>query len=120
MTNKKEKKEISEKLLDELMRSYQKPEDLLGENGLLKQLTKALVERAMQGEITEHLGYEKHSSTGLKSGNSRNGTSNKTIKSDLGNFPLEIPRDRNGTFDPLIIPKGQTRFDGFDDKIISM
>ena len=120
MTNKKDKNGFSEKLLDELMQSYQKPEDLLGENGLLKQLTKAMVERAMQGEITEHLGYAKHAVTGNRSGNSRNGTSNKTIKSDNGNFPVEIPRDRNGTFEPLIIPKGQTRFDGFDDKIISM
>jgi putative transposase len=120
MTIKKDKNGLSEKLLDELMQTYQKPEDLLGKNGLLKQLTKALVERAMQGEITQHLGYEKHSVTGNKSGNSRNGTSNKTIRNDYGNFPIEIPRDRNGTFEPQIIPKGQTRFDGFDDKIISM
>jgi len=120
MTNKKDKNGISEKLLDELMQNYQNPEDLLGENGLLKQLTKSLVERAMQGEMTEHLGYKKHSITGNRSGNSRNGISTKTIKSDHGNFPVEIPRDRNGTFEPQIIPKGQTRFDGFDDKIISM
>lgn len=120
MTKKKNKNGFSEGLLDELMQNYQKPEDLLGEGGLLKQLTKALVERAMQGEMTEHLGYEKHSITGVNSGNSRNGLSQKTIKSDHGNIPIEIPRDRNGTFEPQIIPKGQTRFAGFDDKIISM
>lgn len=115
-----EKGNLREDLLDELLREYQKPEDLLGENGLLKQLTKALVERAMEGELTHHLGYGKHSVTGQNSGNSRNGKSRKTIKNNYGNIPLDIPRDRNGTFEPKIIPKGQTRFDGFDDKIISM
>lgn len=120
MTNKKDKNGFSEKLLDELMQNYQQPEDLIGEGGLLKQLTKALIERAMRGEITDHLGYDKHSVTGNKSGNSRNGTSRKTIKSEQGSFPIDVPRDRKGTFEPKIIPKGQTRFDGFDDKIISM
>jgi len=120
MTIKKNKDGFSEQVLDELMQNYQNPEDLLGENGLIKQLTKALIERAMQGEITSHLGYDKHSPAGNNSGNSRNGTSTKTIKSDRGDFPVDVPRDRNGTFEPQIIPKGQTRFDGFDDKIISM
>jgi len=120
MTTKKDKNGFSEKLLDELMQNYQSPEDLLGEGGLLKQLTKALVERAMEAELTHHLGYEKHAPIGNNSGNSRNGSSKKTIKSNHGNFPIEVPRDRNSTFEPLIIPKGQTRFDGFDDKIISM
>jgi len=120
MTIKRDKNGFSEQMLDELMQNYQTPEDLLGESGLLKQLTKALIERAMQGEMTDHLGYEKHSPAGNNSGNSRNGTSKKTIKSKEGDFPIEIPRDRNGTFEPQIIPKGQTRFEGFDDKIISM
>src|SRR5574341_886129 len=107
-------------LLDDLMKNYKKPEDLIGENGLLKQLTKALVERAMKAEMTAHLGYEKHDPTGKKSGNSRNGKSKKTIKGEFGNLEIAVPRDRNSTFEPVIIPKGETRFTGFDDKIISM
>ena len=109
-----------DELLDELMKHYKKPEDLIGEKGLLKQLTKALVEKAMKVEMTEHLGYDKHDPAGKKSGNSRNGNSKKTIKGEFGNLEIEIPRDRNSTFEPIIIPKGETRFTGFDDKIISM
>ena len=109
-----------DELLDDLMKNYKKPEDLIGENGLLKQLTKALVERAMKAEMTEHLGFEKHDPAGKKSGNSRNGNSKKTIKGEFGNLEIAVPRDRNSTFDPVIVPKGETRFTGFDDKIISM
>lgn len=110
----------TDELLDELMKNYKKPEDLIGESGLLKQLTKALVERAMKAEMTAHLGYEKNDPAGKKSGNSRNGKSKKTIKGEFGNMEIAIPRDRNSTFEPVIIPKGETRFTGFDDKIISM
>lgn len=110
----------TDELLDELMKNYKKPEDLIGETGLLKQLTKALVERAMKAEMTAHLGYEKHEPAGKKSGNSRNGKSKKTIKGEFGNMEIAVPRDRNSTFEPVIIPKGETRFTGFDDKIISM
>jgi putative transposase len=102
------------------MKNYKKPEDLIGESGLLKQLTKALIERAMKTEMTAHLGYEKHEPAGKKSGNSRNGKSKKTIKGEFGNMEIAVPRDRNSTFEPVIIPKGETRFTGFDDKIISM
>jgi putative transposase len=102
------------------MKNYKKPEDLIGESGLLKQLTKALIERAMKAEMTAHLGYEKHEPAGKKSGNSRNGKSKKTIKGEFGNMEIAVPRDRNSTFEPVIIPKGETRFTGFDDKIISM
>jgi putative transposase len=109
-----------DELLDELMKNYKKPEDLIGESGLLKQLTKALIERAMKTEMTAHLGYEKHEPAGKKSGNSRNGKSKKTIKGEFGNMQIAVPRDRNSTFEPVIIPKGETRFTGFDDKIISM
>jgi len=109
-----------DELLDELMKNYKKPEDLIGESGLLKQLTKAIIERAMKTEMTAHLGYEKHEPAGKKSGNSRNGNSKKTIKGEFGNLEIEVPRDRNSTFEPVIIPKGETRFTGFDDKIISM
>jgi len=111
---------INPKLIDELLANYQKPEDIIGEKGLLKQLTKALLERAMKAELTEHLGYDKHDSAGHNSGNSRNGVTTKTLKGDFGEMPLETPRDRQGTFEPKIIGKGQTRFTGFDDKIISM
>ena len=107
-------------LIDKLLADYKKPEDIIGENGLLKQLTKALLERAMQAEMTEHLGYEKHDQAGNNSGNSRNGKTTKALKGDFGELPLETPRDRNGTFEPKIVAKGQTRFTGFDDKIVSM
>jgi putative transposase len=112
--------EIRDELLDELLKNYQRPEDILGENGLLKQLTKAVLERCMQGEMTHHLGYGKHEIKGRHSGNSRNGTSKKTVTGDQGEIPLKVPRDRKGTFEPQIVPKGQTRFNGFDDKIISL
>ncbi len=110
----------TEELLDVLMKDYKKPEDLIGENGLLKQFTKRLLERAMQSELTEHLGYEKHAPNGKNSGNSRNGGYKKTISGDFGSLDIPTPRDRNSTFEPVILPKGETRFTGFDDKIISM
>lgn len=111
---------IRDELLKELLAEYKKPEDLLGPNGLLKQLTAALVEKALQAEMTEHLGYEKHAAAGRGSGNSRNGKSEKTLKSEAGEMAVEIPRDRNGTFVPQLVKKHETHFDGFDDKIISM
>jgi len=113
---------IEKELLDRLFAdyNYKKPEDLIGENGLLKQLTKALLERALQTEMTVHLGHEKHGEIAIKGGNARNGKSVKTIKGEFGKLPIEVPRDRDSSFDPVIIPKGQTRFIGFDDKIISL
>ena len=111
---------IPKEVLDQLIAGYKKPEDLLGPNGLLRQLTAALVERAMEAELTDHLGYEKHDPDGNGSGNSRNGYSKKTLKSKKGDIPIDVPRDREGTFEPTIVPKGQTHFDGFDEKILSM
>lgn len=111
---------IDNKLIDSLIKDYQKPEDILGENGLLKQLTKAILERVMQAELTHHLGYEKHALDGYNTGNSRNGTSQKTLQGDFGELPVEVPRDRQATFAPKIVPKGQTRFAGFNDKILSL
>jgi putative transposase len=111
---------IRSELLDELLKDYQKPDDLLGQDGLLQQLTKALVERALDGELTHHLGYEKHSAEGDNSGNSRNGTTPKTIKGKRGQVRIDVPRDRTAEFEPQLVKKGQTRFDGFDDKIISL
>jgi len=111
---------IRTELIDELLKDYQKAEDIIGENGLLKQFVKAVLERALNAELTHHLGYEKHDPAGYKSGNSRNGTSSKTVKGEFGELEIEVARDRAGTFEPRILPKHQTRFNGFDDKIISM
>ena len=113
-------KKIDDELIGELLKDYQNPEDLTGENGLLKQLTKQLLERAMGAELTAHVGYEKHEAAGNNSGNSRNGKSAKTLKGSFGELVLETPRDRNGTFEPQIIEKHQTHFRGFDANIISL
>jgi putative transposase len=111
---------IDKTLIDQLLADYKKPEDIIGENGLLKQLTKAILERALQAVLTEHLGFEKHDPAGHHSGNTRNGTGRKALKGDFGELELETPRDRQASFEPKIVAKGQTRFTGFDDKIISM
>jgi len=111
---------IPDNLLNSLMKDYKKPEDLLGETGLLKQLTKQLLERAMQTEMTEHLGYEKHAPVNKQTDNSRNGTYKKQIKGEFGNLEIAVPRDRDSSFEPIILPKGQSRFSGFDDKIIAL
>jgi len=112
--------EMDKELIDKLLADYKKPEDIVGENGLLKQLTKALIERAMEAELTTHLGYEKHSREGYNSGNTRNGTSRKRLTGEFGEVQIEVPRDRKASFAPQIVPKGETRWDGFDDKILSM
>lgn len=106
--------------IDKLLANAKTKEDILGKDGILKQFTKALIERALQGELTEHLGHDKHSKEGKKGANSRNGTNSKTVKGDYGDVPINIPRDREGTFEPQLIKKHQRRFDGFDDKIIAM
>ena len=111
---------ITPELLDELLKDGASPENMFGNHGLLQQLTKAVFERAMQGELTHHLGYEKHAPDGKNSGNSRNGSFPKTIKGKRGQVRVEVPRDRQGQFEPQLIPKGETRFDGFDDKILSL
>jgi putative transposase len=111
---------IDKKLIDQLLADYKTPEDIIGETGLLKQLTKALLERALQAELTNHLGFDKHDPAGHNSGNTRNGSGRKTLKGDFGEMELETPRDRQATFDPKIVAKGQTHFTGFDDKIISL
>ncbi len=112
---------IKKEILDELIKDYKNPEDLLGESGLLQQLTKALLERAMDAELTDELGYEKNDKTSVKrTANRRNGTSRKTVKSKHGQIDLDIPRDRESEFEPKIIPKHKKRFDGFDDLILSL
>ena len=111
---------ISDELVAQLLGNYQKPEDLIGENGLLKQLTKLLVEKALEAEMAQHLGHDKHESVINPAGNTRNGKSRKTLKGDFGELPIEVPRDRLSTFEPQIIPKHQTRWTGFDEKILSL
>jgi len=111
---------INTDLIDELLKDYKKPEDITGDNGLLKQLTKAIIERALESEMTHELGYKKHSRPSSPTGNARNGTSTKTLKTDHGELELSVPRDRNSEFEPQIVKKGQRRFTGFDDKIVSM
>jgi putative transposase len=114
-----EEKTKLESALDELL-AGKTTEEIVGPNGLLKQLTKALVERAMNAELSQHLGYGKHAAEGRGSGNNRNGTSRKKVQGEFGSVEIEVPRDRNGTYDPKIIPKHERRFAGFDQKILSM
>jgi len=108
-----------EELLDRLLEG-RKPEELVGAGGLLGELTKRLYERALEGELTAHLGYEKHAPEGRDRGNSRNGKSTKRLKTETGELELEIPRDREGSFDPVLVPKGQRRLPGFDEKVIAL
>ena len=112
--------EVPDELLSSLLANYKKPEDLIGENGLLKQLTKLLVEKALEAEMTEHLGHDRHAPVANPAGNARNGRSRKALKGDFGELPIEVPRDRQGSFEPQLIPKHQTRWAGFDDKILSL
>ena len=111
---------IRKELLDEMMASCEGSEDLLGPNGLLKQLKAALVERALQEEMTDHLGHEKGAPNGRRGSNVRNGSSPKTLKIEDGELSIRVPRDRDGSFEPQLVPKHQRHFDGFDDKILSM
>ena len=115
-----QKHEVPQELLAQLLADYKKPEDLIGENGLLKQLTKLLVEKALDAELTEHLGHERNGAVANSSGNTRNGKSSKTLKGNFGELPIEVPRDRHGSFEPQLVAKHQTRWSGFDDKIISL
>ena len=101
--------EMNKELVDRLLGEYRKPEDLIGENGLLKQLTKALVERALAAEIPTHLGYEKHSPESHHSGNTPNRVSPKQLKGEFGEVQIEVPRDRQASFEPKLVAKGQHR-----------
>ena len=112
--------ELKVELLDDLLKGIKTQEDLAGPNGLLKQITRALVERMLAGELTHHLGYEKHDPAGYGSGNARNGKSRKRLKSEDGEMEIAVPRDRNGTFEPKVISKHQRRWNGLDEKIIAL
>lgn len=113
-------KKINDGILDGLLKGCERPEDLLGDGGLMKDLKKALMQRMLGAELTEHLGYEHGSEAPPVQSNRRNGVSRKTVKSEDGTFEIEVPRDREGSFEPPLIAKGQTRIDGLDDKIIAM
>lgn len=118
-TSKREGK-LPEHLLDELLKGVSKPEDLLGPEGLFKQLKKALVERALSAELTHHLGYAKGEAKPDAQDNLRNGYTGKTLLTDEGELPIEVPRDRSGTFEPALVPKGVRRLEGFDEKLLSL
>src|SRR3954449_5431219 len=111
---------IRDELIEELLQGYHSPQDLLGEDGLFRELKRRLIERALGAELTEHLGYEKGDPAGRGRGNSRNGTSAKTVLTEDGQVEIAVPRDRAGSFEPQLIAKGQAHFDGFDDKILSL
>lgn len=115
-----EKKDEIEKLLSGIDFKNLTTEEITGPNGLLKIFTKRVLENAMNAEMTNHLGYEKHQAIYGKTSNSRNGKSQKTVKTEIGDIDIDVPRDRNAEFEPQIIKKHQRRFEGFDSQIISM
>ena len=121
MLAKKKEKDVIDRMLDQIDFHGMTAEELAGENGLLKQLTRRFYSRALDAEMDEHLGYKKHDNTGDNSGNSRNGYTTKTvITEDNDTIEIQVPRDRNSTFDPVIIPKHEKRTPLFNDQIISM
>ncbi len=103
-----------------LARAREEGVDLVGPEGLLTKVTKSVLEAALGAELTEHLGYEPHEVAGRGSGNSRNGTTPKTIHTDIGPVTLDVPRDREGTFSPMVVPKHQRRLTGFDEAVVSL
>jgi putative transposase len=109
-----------EQLIDELIKDYQGPESFWGQAGLFSKLKKKIIERTLDAEMDDHLGYTKHNPKGKNSGNSRNGRSKKTVVIDSEQVDIEPPRDRNGSFQPQLIPKRQKYFEGFNDKILAM
>jgi len=113
------KQDPTENLLDELL-AGKTPEEILGKDGLLDDLTRRLVNRALEGEMTHHLGYAPHSPAGRHSGNSRNGKTTKTVKGKTGEMEISVPRDRNGAFEPELVKKHQRRLPGFDDKVVAL
>lgn len=113
------KDDPTDKLLDDLLKG-KSPEEILGEEGVLKDLTRRLVNRALEGEMTAHLGYEKNAPEGKHTGNSRNGRTSKTVQTESGEVEIEVPRDRAGEFEPQLVRKHQRRLAGFDDKVIAL
>jgi putative transposase len=111
---------LSDEVIDELLAGARTEEEIVGPGGVLAQLTKRLVERALSAELTEYLGYEPHQEPPGGSGNTRNGLTPKTLATEHGPVRIETPRDRKGSFEPQIVRKGQRRFEGFDDKILAL
>ena len=111
---------VSNEVIDELLAGASTEEEIAGPGGLLAELTRRLVERAMEVELTEHVGYEPHQETPGGAGNTRNGTTPKTLICEHGKVPIDAPRDRDGSFAPKIVRKRQRRFVGFDDKILAL
>src|ERR1700733_6273208 len=109
---------LPDELIDELLAGARTEQEIAGPGGLLGQLTKRLVERAMEVELTDHLGYEPHQEPPGGTGNTRNGSTSKTLITESGEVRIDTPRDRAGTFEPQIVRKRQRRFEGFDDKIL--
>lgn len=108
-------------LLDELMERVSSDGlALTGEGGFLPAMIKAVLERGLQAELADHLGYEKGDPVGRGAANSRNGSTPKTLASEVGDIALDTPRDRAGTFEPRLVPKGSRRVGGLDDMIISL
>lgn len=108
-------------LLDELLKDFKgDAKELLGQQGLIKEITKRALESALEGELTDHLGYEANDPSGRNSGNSRNGRTPKSLQTTDGELNLQVPRDRNGSFEPQIVRKRQRRLEGLDDKIIAL
>ena len=118
MAKKKEPDQI-DKVIQELTRNATAAE-LVNDPTVLRELQKRLVEAALEAEMTDHLGYEKHSPDGDHSGNSRNGRSSKKIIDANGEFGVDVPRDRNGTFEPQFVRKRQVRMPGFDEKVLAL
>jgi len=111
---------ISNEVIDELLAGASTEEEIAGPSGLLAELTKRLVERAMEVELTDHVGYEPHQEPPGGGGNTRNGTTPKTLITEHGKVPIDAPRDRDGSFVPKIVRKRQRRFVGFDEKILAL
>lgn len=105
---------IRRELIDELLQDYERPQDILGEGGMLKEFTKAVIERCLETELDTHLGYPKHGRKGNAVGNTRNGHSQKTLKGEQGHIEIEVPRVRQSNFEPQLVKKGQTRLEGTD------
>ena len=111
---------ISDEVIDELLAGARTEEEIAGPGGLLARLTKRLVERAMEVELTEHVGYEPHQEPPGGAANQRNGTTPKTLITEHGKVAIDAPRDRDGSFEPQIVRKRQRRFVGFDEKILAL
>ena len=111
---------LSDELIDELLAGAETEAEIVGPGGLLADLTRRLVERALSAELTEHLGYQRHQEPPGGAGNARNGTTPKTLVTEHGPVRIDAPRDRKGSFEPQLVRKGQRRFEGFDDKILAL